>query len=87
VLSLAALLFIFALYLKQSFLLYFRPHQYHYDAGIGSAIFLGVCGYLVSGFFNDSVVSVAPLFWIFLGLGFSINNKYKKLIHEGHKAR
>lgn len=41
--------------------------------GIQSAIF----GYLVAGFFNDSVVSVAPVFWVLLGLGISINLRLK----------
>lgn len=32
-------------------------------------IFFGVCGYLLMGFLNDSVLSVAPVFWGLLGLG------------------
>lgn len=36
------------------------------------AFLLSVCGYLGAGLFNDSVVSVAPLFWVFLGLGINL---------------
>lgn len=32
------------------------------------AITSGILGYLVAGVFNDSVVSVAPVFWILIGL-------------------
>ncbi len=34
-----------------------------------SGILCGVFGYALAGIFNDSVVSVAPVFWIVLGLG------------------
>jgi hypothetical protein len=37
--------------------------------GIGAACFAGVVGYLGAGMFNDSVVGVAPVFWVLLGLG------------------
>ena len=30
------------------------------------------------GFFNDSSVSVAPVFWVLLGTGISINMKLNK---------
>lgn len=35
-------------------------------------IFVAICGYLVAGLFNDSVVSVAPVFWILWGLGLGL---------------
>ncbi len=37
------------------------------------AILSAVCGYLAAGFFNDSIVPVAPIFWALLGFGISIN--------------
>lgn len=33
----------------------------------------GMAAYLVAGMFNDSIVSVAPIFWIMWGLGSAIN--------------
>jgi hypothetical protein len=47
---------------------------------LGGAAFIGVIGYLAAGFFNDSIVSVAPLFWILLGIGISINIKLSSRI-------
>ncbi|MHC1749531.1 MAG: O-antigen ligase family protein [Cellulosilyticaceae bacterium] len=40
---------------------------------VGIALFLAVTGYLGAGMFNDSVVSVAPIFWILLGTGIAVN--------------
>jgi hypothetical protein len=39
----------------------------------GAGIFVGVSGYLITGFLNDSVVGIAPIFWVLLGLGFLCN--------------
>jgi F0F1-type ATP synthase assembly protein I len=44
----------------------------------GAAIFLAICGYLVTNFFNDSVVGIAPIFWVLLGLGFICNKMVRK---------
>ncbi|OPL09069.1 MAG: hypothetical protein AVO33_07430 [delta proteobacterium ML8_F1] len=30
-------------------------------------LYFGILGYLVTSFFNDSVVSIAPIFWVFFG--------------------
>lgn len=35
---------------------------------LGLACFMAVIAYLGAGFFNDSVLSVAPIFWVFFGL-------------------
>lgn len=42
-------------------------------------IYLSIVGYLATSFFNDSVVSIAPIFWVFFGYGMSKINKAKKL--------
>lgn len=34
----------------------------------------GIIGYLITGLTTDSVVSVAPIFWLILGVGFAVNN-------------
>lgn len=36
------------------------------------AITLGVAGYLVAAIFNDSIVAIAPLFWILLAMGITL---------------
>lgn len=43
-------------------------------AGVRLAILAGVIGYLIGGMTTDSVVSVSPVFWILLGLGFAVNS-------------
>ena len=40
---------------------------------MGAAVMLGIIGYLAAGLFNDSVVHVAPVFWILLGTGVALN--------------
>ena len=46
--------------------------------GVGSAgLFAGVMAYLVTGIFNDQIMSVAPLFYGMLGLGIAINRLIK----------
>ncbi|ONI47798.1 hypothetical protein AN644_03865 [Candidatus Epulonipiscium fishelsonii] len=61
--------------------LYFNRSEYNKMEVMGGACFLAVVGYLGAGVFNDSVVSVAPIFWVLLGCGASINwalNKQRK---------
>ncbi|HHX61128.1 MAG TPA: hypothetical protein GX707_10515 [Epulopiscium sp.] len=41
-------------------------------------IFAAICGYLIAGLFNDSVVSVAPVFWILWGLGIGLTSSKQK---------
>jgi hypothetical protein len=41
-------------------------------------IFLSVFSYFITCFFNDSVVSVAPLFWTLLAIGISLNEESEK---------
>lgn len=74
VLSLIALITLFIIYLIQSLKLYIIRFEYNYLQMIGSGIFLGIVAYLAAGLFNDQRVSVAPLFYVMLGLGFAIND-------------
>lgn len=78
VISLIAMLSIFFIYLKSSFQVYIKRKTYgdfFEIAGVG--IFFAVCSYLMVSVLNDSVVSIAPVFWILLGTGMSINMKIK----------
>jgi len=74
VVSLIVFLFLVGYYLYQSFRIYIRISSNTFSSQAGVAIFVGIIGYLVTGFFNDSVVSVAPIFWCLLGLGIKINH-------------
>ncbi len=80
VISLLALLTFFGMYIVQSFRLYFRHEMKSFMSFAGAGIFLGICGFLVSGIVNDSTVSVMPMFYGLLGTGIAINMLIKKNI-------
>lgn len=73
VISLIAILALFILYIYKSIKIYINADYKNTKVMIGSGIFAAICGYLITGFFNDSVVSVAPVFWVLLGTGTAIN--------------
>ena len=73
VISLLALISLFIAYFVRSTRLYIKNDYNDFVSRAGVAIFVAVCGYLGAAFFNDSLVSVAPVFWILLGLGISVN--------------
>jgi len=74
VISMLALLSLFGIYLGQSFPLYRKAHYAQdYLTFCGAGIFIGISGFLVSALFNDSSVSVMPLFYGLLGTGLAIN--------------
>lgn len=75
--SLAAFLILMSMYLVTGLRLLFRPKGDELEVCLGTGIFAAVTGYLVAGIFNDSIVSVAPVFWVLLGLGVNINLKLK----------
>ncbi|WP_019851357.1 O-antigen ligase [Desulfitobacterium sp. PCE1] len=74
VVSLLAFLFLVGYYIYRSFRLYLFNSFDTSLAQVGVGVFAGIVGYLGAGVFNDSVVSVAPVFWCLLGLGVSINH-------------
>lgn len=76
--ALLAFLTIVLLYLFDSIRLYALKRTYRPNEILASAVCLGVVGYLGAGLFNDSVVSVAPVFWILLGVGIALNLKNRK---------
>jgi len=78
VMSLIALLTLWSFYLCSSIRLYWKTTFNSLDKCIGLACLFSVIGYLATGIFNDHIVSVAPLFWIILGLGISTNIRLKR---------
>lgn len=80
VLSLLSLLTLWGIYIISSLKLYSKIIFDSLNKYIGASCLIGVIGYLSAGMFNDSVISVAPIFWIILGLGISINIRLKKYI-------
>lgn len=69
VLSALALLILFGSYLVTATRVYLKHPPGDGAEVVGVACLAGVAGYLVAAIFNDSVVSVAPVFWATLGLG------------------
>lgn len=86
VIALIGFLILVGAYIVRSMKLYaFREGYSRFDI-MGIAILLGIVGYLGAGVFNDSVVSVAPIFWILLGAGMAINFLIGKERREYEKA-
>ena len=48
----------------------------------GTGIFYGTFGYLLAGLSNDSMVTVAPLFYVLLGIGFALNHINRSEINQ-----
>lgn len=77
VLSLISLLALWGIYIISSLILYSKTIFNSLDRYIGASCLIGVIGYLSAGMFNDNINSVAPIFWVMLGLGISINIRLK----------
>jgi len=84
--SLLALLIIWGIYLVSSLILYSKVKFAKKEEMIGGACMISVIGYLMAAIFNDSVNSVAPLFWLILGLGISINFRLKSSMNAENKT-
>lgn len=76
--ALGAFLVLVGTYIVNALKVYAFRRDYSSKEIIGIALFLAVIGYLGAGIFNDSVVSVAPIFWILLGTGMGINYMVQK---------
>ncbi|WP_312647399.1 O-antigen ligase family protein [Aminipila sp.] len=71
--SVLALLVLWFMYVVQSFKLFWKSNISTFIEYTGLGIFLGICGFLVSGLVDDSTVSVMPMFYGLLGTGMAIN--------------
>lgn len=79
VVSLLAIVVFYGIYAVKSFRLYWKRNTKNLEECVGLGIFLGTSGYMLAGIINDSSVTVAPLFWCFLGIGMSINQRIQKI--------
>lgn len=77
--ALIAFLAICIFYLVDCFRLYALKKEYRIEQIYGISVMLAVVGYLAAGIFNDSVVSVAPVFWILLGVGAALNTINRRM--------
>ncbi|MBQ6261753.1 MAG: O-antigen ligase family protein [Firmicutes bacterium] len=53
---------------------------------VGSGIFLGIAAFAVVGLFNDTTVSVSPLFWSMMGMGYACNRIVEEAERTAPKA-
>lgn len=77
VLSLIAYLVFFAIYAIQSLIIYFKNDYHSPIAIVGVALFMGIAAYMLGGVSNDSIICIAPVFWVIVGLGLLCNHMVK----------
>ncbi len=77
IISLIAVIILFGVYFFRSLKIYWNNDFNNWFSRAGIAIFGAFTGYAVAGIFNDSTISVAPVFWTLLGIGLMIELKLK----------
>lgn len=82
VVSMIAFVAVCVIYVAASLSLFSKSNFTKVEEIIGGAFMISIIGYLFAGLFNDSVTSVAPLFWIVLGIGIGINTRLKKILNN-----
>ncbi len=65
-------------YVINSLRLYMGKEAYDKETIIGIACLLAVTGFLGAGLFNDSVVSVSPIYWVVFGMGIAFNYRVEQ---------
>lgn len=76
--SLLAVLTLFTVYFWRNFRLYWQSEYNSWFARAGIGVYSAIMAYIVTGLFNDSVVSVAPVFWTLLGMGIMLEIRLKR---------
>ena len=76
--SCLAFILLYIIYAIKSLKTYAKSSFKTFVEKIGVLIFVGTIGYMISGLINDSTITVAPVFWALLGIGFACN----RLIRE-----
>jgi hypothetical protein len=80
IISLLSVLVIFFYYIFTSIKIYFTNNVRTVYSTVSLGVFLGTTAYMVTALFNDSLISVAPVFWIMLGLGYAVNFRVQSSI-------
>lgn len=73
ILSLLGFLMVVIPYFFQSLKIQWSRTELNEGEVIALGAFVGIVNYLVAGLFNDSAVSIAPNFWMLLGMGIALN--------------
>lgn len=79
IISLIVMLALFVLYIIQTIRSLFNDTD-SFTLALKLGILAGVTAYLAAGLTTDSVVSVAPVFWVLIGMGFGVNMIGKKVL-------
>jgi hypothetical protein len=82
VISLLAFLIFYGMYFISSIRIYLKGYFNNYYSKVGVSIFIGTISYMICSISNDSTITVAPVFWVLIGLGIAVNSKVKLIIHE-----
>ena len=71
VLSLIAMLAFYLIYFFTCLVVSLQTKKHSFFSMVSGAIAAGTAGYMVSQLINDSSITVAPIFWALVGIGFS----------------
>lgn len=82
VVSLLAFLIFYGIYFISSIKLYIKGRFSSYYSQIGIGILIGSFSYMICGISNDSSITIAPVFWVLIGIGIVANKKARPLIKE-----
>jgi len=73
--SLIAVITLFSVYFISNFAKYYKVKYHTYYSKLGTGLFATFSAYAAAGFFNDSIISVALVFWMILALGITVQLK------------
>ena len=80
-----AVLAFYLMYLFGSIRLYWRSRFEDYYSQMGAAVLIGSLGYMASSVFNDSTITVAPVFWALMGVGLAMNYQVRRREKAGEE--
>lgn len=75
VLSLIMFLVFYLMYFISCIHLYISGRFESYYSQVGVSVFIGSISYMICGISNDSTITVAPVFWVMIGVGIAMNSK------------
>ena len=78
VLSLICFLVFYIWYFITSFKLYIRADRTKSIVMVGIGILCGTFGYMIVGIINDSMIVIAPFYWVLIGIGLAINSMIRR---------
>ena len=80
VVSMIAMIIFYLIYFVSSVNIYRKNSFENYSSCLGVSIFIATTSYMTMGISNDSSITVAPVFWVLIGVGIAINYKFHKII-------